>query len=66
MRPDADAPYEVEGVPNPAAAGAPGGRLVIFARVVAQANWLGMATSCTRRVSRFTRRSPRARLPRGG
>jgi beta-1,2-mannobiose phosphorylase / 1,2-beta-oligomannan phosphorylase len=30
LRPDADAPYEVEGVLNPAAAWSPDGRLVLF------------------------------------
>ena len=62
LRPDADAPYEVEGVLNPAAAWSPDGHLVLFPRVVAQGNWLGMATSWTRRVSRFPRRSPRANI----
>ena len=58
MRPDADEPYEVEGVLNPAAAWSPDGRLVLFPRVVAQGNWLGMATSWTKRVSQLPRRSP--------
>ncbi len=38
MRPEADQPYEVEGVLNPAAAWSPDGRLVLFPRIVAEGN----------------------------
>ncbi len=45
MTPDADEPYEVEGVLNPAAGWTPNGRLVLFPRVVAEGNWSRIAAA---------------------